>query len=159
VRSIANLVGLYFTSVGRNSKLLLNVPPTREGLLHETDVERLIGMREMLEMIFRENLAGGASPGWRATGSRTAVAELDLGRVVRAGLADVRENVERGQIVAQYLLEGSDGGEWSVLSRGTTIGYRKLDRFTPVPVRRVRLTIEDAVAQPNPVTIGLYAGF
>ena len=29
--AVDNLVDLYFTSVGRNAKLLLNVPPTREG--------------------------------------------------------------------------------------------------------------------------------
>ena len=44
VRSVDNLVNLYFTSVGRNSKLLLNVPPTRDGLLHDIDVERLSGI-------------------------------------------------------------------------------------------------------------------
>jgi alpha-L-fucosidase len=159
VRSVANLVGLYFTSVGRNSKLLLNVPPTREGLLHATDVERLVGMREMLESVFAYNIAAGHSLAWRSTGSRTAVAELDLERVMHVGLADLREDITRGQMVAQYVFEGSDGGAWNVLSRGTTIGYRKLDRFTPIPVQRVRLTIEDAVAPPNPVTIGLHAGF
>ncbi|MBR5333400.1 MAG: alpha-L-fucosidase, partial [Alistipes sp.] len=41
VRSVANLVDIYFQSVGRNSVLLLNIPPDRRGLLHETDVEHL----------------------------------------------------------------------------------------------------------------------
>jgi hypothetical protein len=45
-----------------------------------------------------------------------------------------------------------------VLSRGTTIGFRKLDRFGPVAVRRVRLRIEDAVAAPTPVGLRLYSG-
>ena len=49
MRPVENLVELFFTSVGRNSKLLLNVPPTREGLLHEVDVARLRGMRERLQ--------------------------------------------------------------------------------------------------------------
>ena len=39
-----NLVNLYFTSVGRNGKLLLNVPPTRDGVLHPTDVARLTAL-------------------------------------------------------------------------------------------------------------------
>src|SRR5262249_39585885 len=41
VRSAANLLELYCSSVGRNSKLLLNVPPSTHGVLHETDVARL----------------------------------------------------------------------------------------------------------------------
>ena len=43
VKSADTLLETYFTSVGRNSKLLLNVPPTRAGLLHETDVAQLRG--------------------------------------------------------------------------------------------------------------------
>ena len=43
VKTVEQLVALYFTSVGRNSKLLLNVPPTRDGVLHPIDVERLSG--------------------------------------------------------------------------------------------------------------------
>ena len=57
VRSIDNLVDLYFTSVGRNSKLLLNVPPTRRGLLHDTDVARLAGMRARLDALFADDVS------------------------------------------------------------------------------------------------------
>ena len=61
VKTVDQLVDLYFTSVGRNSKLLLNVPPTRAGLLHETDVERLTGMRRLLSVLFQNDLANAAS--------------------------------------------------------------------------------------------------
>jgi hypothetical protein len=70
----------------------------------------------------------------------------------------LREEIEHGQVVGRYLLEGSDGGPWQTLSRGTTIGCRKLDQFAPQSVRRVRLIVEDAVAAPRPVRIGLYTG-
>jgi alpha-L-fucosidase len=158
VKTVDQLVELYFTSVGRNSKLLLNVPPTREGRLHETDVARLIGMRERLAALFKDDLAAGRRAAWRSTGARTAVAELDLGRPVRVGIADLGEEIEHGQAIAGYQLDGEIGGQWRTLSRGTTIGYRRLDRFAPQSVRRVRLQIDDAVAPPRPVRIGLYAG-
>ncbi len=60
VRSAENLVELYFLSVGRNSMLLLNVPPDTRGLLHEADVESLRGFRARLGEIFATNLARGA---------------------------------------------------------------------------------------------------
>lgn len=60
VRSAENLVELYFSSVGRNSLLLLNVPPDQRGLLHEKDVEALRGFRKRLDQIFETNLAEGA---------------------------------------------------------------------------------------------------
>ncbi len=158
VKSVDDLVEIYFTSVGRNSKLLLNVPPTRDGLLHEVDVARLAGMRERLAMLFRDDLARDVTPAWRSTGARTAVAELALPGETELRIADLREQIEHGQRVARYVLEGDDGTRWRVLSRGTTIGYRKLDRLAPVPVRRLRLTVEDAVDVPRLVRIGVYAG-
>lgn len=142
VRSVDNLVNLYFTSVGRNSKLLLNVPPTKDGLLHDVDVERLTAMRAKLDAMFRLNLGG--------TGT--------LKEAVTASVADLREDIATGQAVAGYRLEGSlDGETWQLLSKGTTIGYRKLDRFTPTTIRHARLTITDSVATPGRVSLGLYA--
>jgi len=43
------------------------------------------------------------------------------------------------------------------LSRGTTIGHCKLDRIAPPPVRKVRVVVEEAVAAPRPLRIGLFA--
>jgi alpha-L-fucosidase len=157
VRSVDNLVDLYFTSVGRNSKLLLNVPPTRQGVLHEMDVARLAGMRARLDAIFAEELTRGGRADWRATGQTTAIGEIDVGREVVAGISDLREEIARGQNVAAWLLEGETPDGWTELCRGTTIGYRKLDRFEPTRVRRLRLTIEDAISTPAPVRLTLFA--
>jgi alpha-L-fucosidase len=157
VKSAEQLVTLFFSSVGRNSKLLLNVPPTREGLLHPTDVEHLAAMRGSLDSLFAHDLGVGHQLRWRAR-ARGAVGELDLGRTSSIGVIDLAEDIAHGQVVARYRVEGSDGGPWRTLSSGTTIGYRKLDRFPPILARRVRLTIENAVATPRPVRIRLFAG-
>lgn len=158
VRKVDDLVGLHFSSVGRNSKLLLNVPPTREGLLHPTDVARLAGMRAHLGSLFAEDLAAGRRASWRPTGARSAALEVDLGRSTEIGIADLREDVARGQVVSRWSLEGSDGGPWRVLARGTTIGFRRLVRVERASVRRVRLAVEDAVAAPERVEVRLFAG-
>jgi len=157
VKTIDTLVELYFTSVGRNSKLLLNVPPMRDGLMHDADVARVAGMRARLATLFADDLAARRRVRWHRTGKRTAVAEIDLGRSITVGIADLGEDIAHGQAVARYRLEASDGGQWRTLVRGTTIGFRKLDRFDPVAARRVRLTIEEAVDTPQPVSIGIYA--
>lgn len=156
VRSVGNLLDLYFTSVGRNSKLLLNVPPTRAGVLHQTDVARLAGMRTRLDAIFAENLTRDRPLDWRVTGPTTAVGEVDPGRDVVAGISDLREDVTRGQNVAAWVLEGETPVGWTEMCRGTTIGFRKLDRFEPLRVRRLRLTIEDAITTPAPVRLSLF---
>jgi alpha-L-fucosidase len=156
VRSIDDLIELYFVSVGRNSKLLLNVPPGPDGLLHETDVARLAASQDRLRALFASDLARGASTTWRRTGERTAVADVELLREVTASIARLEEDIAKGQMVARFTLSGFDGEAWRKLSSGTTIGYARLCRFEPVTVRRVRLTIEDALAAAEPVTIRLH---
>jgi alpha-L-fucosidase len=158
VRSVDDLVGLFFTSVGRNSKLLLNVPPTPDGLFHDTDVARLRGMDEALGALFAEDLASGASRTRTVSGPRTAVQELDLRSAVSVGIADLREDIRNGQSIAAYRLEGLVDGNWRILSRGLTIGYRKLDRWEPVPLRRMRLHVEDGWGAPPEVRVALHAG-
>ena len=52
VRSLANLVNIYYRSVGCNSVLLLNIPPDRRGLIHETDVQRIKELSSYLTNTF-----------------------------------------------------------------------------------------------------------
>jgi alpha-L-fucosidase len=156
VRTVEDLTQLYFTSVGRNSKLLLNVPPTRDGLLHDVDVARLRGLRSSLNQLFGAPIAIGRVA-WRRTGAHSGEAEWSLPRAGTPGIARLGEEITRGQRVARYSLAGHDGQAWRTLSSGTTIGYAKLDRLSEAgPIRRIRVTIEDAVAPPEPVSLRLF---
>jgi alpha-L-fucosidase len=77
---------------------------------------------------------------------------------VAVTLADLREDITLGQAVARYTLEGLVDGQWRDLSRGETIGYRKLDRLEPVTVSGVRVRVDEAVGEVGPITVGLYGG-
>jgi alpha-L-fucosidase len=159
VRTVDNLESLYFSSVGRNGKLLLNVPPTRDGLLHSTDVARLAGFRAQLTSLFERDLARDARRSSSVIGPGKAEVELDLGRAVPVAVARLEEDITGGQSVARYTLYGAVDRDWRVLSSGSTIGYTKLDRFEPVNVRRVRLAIEGAAGMPHDISVKLYSPF
>jgi alpha-L-fucosidase len=124
--------------------------------LHHTDVERLAGMRQRLQELLGHDLTKGKKRVWRRTGPHSATVEIDLGRVAEVSIVDLGEEIAKGQLVARYTVEGSTGDDWKPLSKGTTIGYRKLDRVAPTSVQRVRLTIEDALDTPLPVRMALY---
>lgn len=129
VRTVENLVELYFNSVGRNSLLLLNVPPTPEGLLHEVDIARLKAMRQALDRTFAHDLVSDT----RTSGN---VAELQL-----AGEANViclQEKIEQGQRISRFTME-ADGAP---LIEGTTVGYKRLLRIPTTSARTLRITVE-----------------
>ena len=155
VKNGDTLLELYFRSVGRNSKLLLNVPPTRDGLLHGADVAALTSFAEKKRALFARDLAAGKKVTWQTTGTPTA--EIDLGRSTSVSIARLEEDITKGQAVARYTLLGSDRGEWRELSTGTTIGYARLDRFPPTMLGRVRVVVHESVSTPNPIRIRLYS--
>jgi alpha-L-fucosidase len=157
VRTVDQLVDLYFRSVGRNSKLLLNVPPTRDGLLHETDVARLAGMHGRLRTLFAEDLAAHVTVKG-VVFPTSSEKEIDFGRGTTISVVRLAENITRGQVVGRYRVLGSDGGDWRPLSQGTTIGYAKLDRFGPTTVRRVRIVVDEAIAPAGPIDVKVFAG-
>jgi alpha-L-fucosidase len=156
VKTVDELVSLYFTSVGRNSKLLLNVPPTRDGVLNSIDVGRLAGLDARLGELLGDDLARGRRVVRQTTGARTETTLVDLGRSARVSIVDLGEDITRGQLVARHRVEGRNGEDWQPLAAGTTIGYRRLHRFAPVQVRQIRLVISDALAAPPPVRIAVY---
>ncbi len=57
VRSFENLKDIYLKTVGGNANMLLNIPPTPEGLFHETDVKTLAALGSFIRGAFAENLA------------------------------------------------------------------------------------------------------
>jgi alpha-L-fucosidase len=154
VKTPENLVNLYLRSVGRNSKLLLNVPPTPEGLLHSADVASLNGMHQRLAAMFAKNLARGRT---RLSVDGT-MRQNDLSAPSAIGFVRLSENIERGQTVAKYVVQGYDGAKWVDISSGTTIGYAKIDRITDTTVfRSVKVTVTEANAAPVAVQIEAYA--
>ena len=56
-KSVQELLKIYYNSVGRNSLLLLNVPPDNRGLIPAEDSLRLMEFRTALDSIFAQDLA------------------------------------------------------------------------------------------------------
>ncbi len=181
VKSVGQLLDIYFSSVGRNSLLLLNLPPDRRGLIHENDVQRLREFRQTLDAIFDENLALGASseasnikgknPAYGADKitdgdkdtywttddwATAATVEFDLGAEKTFNVAELAEYIAIGQRVEQFALEAWTDGAWKEFTRGTTIGYKRLLRFDDVTTDRVRLRILESRVCPTLSGFGLY---
>ncbi|HEX6643076.1 MAG TPA: alpha-L-fucosidase [Gemmatimonadales bacterium] len=171
VRTVENLADLHFTSVGRNSKLLLNVPPTRDGLFHATDVERLAGFGASVARLYeRDGAKGASSPDrggrrlvagrprtwWSPRGS-SGMVELALRRPTPMSVLCLEEAIAHGQVVESYRVAARVAGAWREVARGTTIGHRKLDRIEPVTADAIRLTIERALGVPRIARLSLLA--
>lgn len=155
VRSVENLVGLYFTSVGRNSKLLLNVPPTRDGLFHATDVDRLRGMASALTAMRAQRLAKAEGRGTRLD-ARRMVQSIAVSPRAPLTVVELGEDITQGQQITSWQLH-ADRLDGPMIASGTTVGYRQLRRIPPVKTSKLYLVTTVLDTAPR-VTVLAYAG-
>jgi alpha-L-fucosidase len=178
VKPPEKLVDIYYSSVGRNSVLLLNVPPDRRGRINDSDIKSLTGMRKILDQTFARNLAyravvsssnerpghaGGAlvdndsSTYWTTNdGVTSATLECVLPARVTFDRAAIQENIQVGQRVERFHIDVWDSTRWTQVVQGTTIGYKRLLRFPAVTGEKVRLVIDQARSSPTVSSFGLY---
>ena len=152
VRDGENLFQLYLKSVGRNSKLLLNVPPTRDGLLHERDIASLMAFRD------RRSAFDDRAVAPPEVNRQRNVRSFYLPREMAIDGVRLAENISNGQTVSRYLVLGcTDSGCNDVmLSSGTTIGYAKIDRFSAVNVRLLRIVLSEEREPPPELSVVAY---
>ncbi|NLH17298.1 MAG: alpha-L-fucosidase [Phycisphaerae bacterium] len=171
VKSVKHLLDIYYSSVGRNSLLLLNLPPDRRGLIHENDAARLAEFGKIIRETFKTNLASASktttgadklidgkwdtvwSPG---QGKTTMVAEFDLGGPKTFNCVMVQEFIPEGQRVEEFSVEAWDGNVYKPIAKGTTIGYKRLLRFDNTTSGKVRLNILKSRAEPKINEFGLF---
>ena len=148
------LFDIYCRSVGRNSKLLLNVPPTRDGVLHPNDVASLMAFRDLRAARFVQVGVGQSAWSLAAGGGQL---DVPFTKPVRIDAVRIEEDIEHGQTVARFAIQGQDAGAWRELARGATIGYARIERFAPVTVTAVRVFIEETTTPVARLTLRAYA--
>lgn len=179
VRSVSNLLQLYYESVGRNALLLLNVPADTRGLLSKTDSLNLAQYRAALDDIFSVNLAEGAcasassSRGRAYSASKTLKGGYDSywaapDGVTQASLSYefceaktfnrvvLQEYIPLGQRVKSFTVEVRENCEWREIASATTIGYKRILLVPETTADAVRVNITGALACPLINGFGLY---
>ena len=182
VKSVSDLLGIYYASVGRNSLLLLNVPPDKRGLIHSIDSLRLMEFRSALDRIFGTDMSDGASAeasqvrgkSGRFSASNildddydsywttddgvdeaSVTVELDGKKTFNRIL--LQEYIPLGQRVSEFSVDiRDDKGQWQRAAEGTTIGYKRILLIDKVTADAVRVNILKSHACPVLNGFGLY---
>ncbi|MDR6553358.1 alpha-L-fucosidase [Paenibacillus qinlingensis] len=179
VKTVEELVNLYESTVGGNSALLLNLPPDKRGLIHETDVRHLRELGYWLRGTYGTDQAAGAyvkasqtmdsdvdahyvTDGRSDTywcppeGTERAELELDLGKVMTWDRIVLKEYIQSGQRIERFQLAYKEGEEWKPLYEGTVVGYKKICRVPRITARYIRLAITESRVNPTLNHFGVY---
>lgn len=175
VKTLSQLLTIYYSSVGRNANLLLNVPVSREGLIHKNDSTALMELRQVLDESFKTNLAlgkevvvsvnkpfsknltdGDFESYWAAPEKDlTASLLVDLGEETTINRLLLQEYIPMGQRVKAFRVEYWNGSSFVELDRQTTIGYKRILKFPTVRTNKLQIHLE-ANAAPVLSEIQLY---
>jgi alpha-L-fucosidase len=181
VRTLPQLLDIYYNSIGRNSSLLINFPVDTRGLVHEKDAEQILKLAEAVKADFAVNLIDGKKitasnvrgnskkyeaqnvadnnpeSSW-ATDDSVIVSSItiDFGEPTEFNRFLVQENISFGQRVKEFTLEALFENEWEQITSQTTIGRKRILRFPNVVASQLRLNIVDSKACPVISNMGVY---
>lgn len=178
----AELVSIYFKTVGNNTSMNIGIAPDTRGQLCDDDVASLEGFGERIQAIFATNLAqaatvtasnvrgnaadyaaGNAVSGkkegkyWAADDAvLTPDLTLDFGKPITFSVISLREQIQLGHRIDDFALDSWQHGEWKEFAAGTCIGSRKLWRGQPITSDKIRLRITKAADCPAICEFGVY---
>jgi len=178
VKSLEKLIDIYFNSVGLNSSLLLNIPVDNRGLIHENDTKRLYELNNYIRNTFSNNFFmeskmyfnGMSHPIDKLIDNKISsmcpfktklnnVIEISLNENKIVDIFKISENINLGQRVKKFRLEALVNDIWVTIEEGTTIGSKRLIKFDPIEIKKLKFTIIDSKDIPMISEIGIYKSY
>lgn len=178
VRPLDELTDIYEKSVGGNATMLLNIPPTPDGLFHENDVCRLKEIGHYLRKFYSRNITadqctvtssahveGHAAANiltddesWFepvSEGNNTMITfawpeAKQIDRIV------MKEQIEFSQRVGNYTVDAYLNNKWESVAGGTVIGHKRIISLPAVKASGLRITFDDVRVKPVIRFIGIY---
>ena len=181
VRSFENLKDIYLKSVGGNTTLLLNIPPMKNGKIHEKDMAILKRLGEFINDTFKDNLlknalittvpehdCRGNSPDMMRTddyntyfmnkeGENKLLIEIKFDECKKLNYLVLKEAITFSQRVEKFNVYFNDeSGNKIKIFEGTTIGYKRIIDLKGNKTDNLTIEIEDSRVAPVMSFVGVY---
>ena len=185
IRSLKNLIDIYYSSVGGNSLLLLNVPVDKNGRINDKDVSKLVKFGDKIKREFSvqaiiKDITAPVHEGsnkirniinysynknsYDATSFYTPLIESDsytinikLDGIYNVDKIRLVENVAYSQRVESYTIKAKVKDKWKVVYVGETIGYNRVARLKKaVYTEEIEIIIDKCRSKPYLEFIGIY---
>lgn len=184
-RTVTQLVDIFYTSVGRNGNLILNLSPDKRGLVPDNQLDALSKAAQIINDTFAANLASGGKVAadnsnvtndpklildgnldtwWEAAPGKTnGTLTLALPKPVTFDVVSLQEAVDhRGQRIESFAIETWNGSAWVAADKIasdelTTVGHHRLIRLkSPLTTDHVRIRVISSRLEPTLAELGLF---
>ena len=180
VRSFENLKDIYLKSVGGNTTLLLNLPPMKNGRIHEKDATNLKKLGNFISTAFAYNLLDEAGittippldcreqePGVMRTddyktyfmneeGTNKLMIKINWVEKKKLNYLVLKEAIPFSQRVEKFKICYEENGNMKECYNGTTIGYKRIVDLKGIQTDCLAIVIEDSRVAPVMSFVGVY---
>lgn len=140
-KSVDELMNIYYKSIGYGGVLLLNSSPDTMGVIPEGDMKRYSEFGEEINRRFSKPLK-------TIKNKKGKTVELIFEKPIEINHTIIMEDYHKGQSIREYVIEGQIDKEWKILTKGSSVGRKKIDPFSTVKVLKVRLRVIRSVDIP-----------
>lgn len=131
LRNLDQLMEIYYKSVGRGALLLLNAAPDTTGLIPPEDMALYKQFGDEINRRFGKCIA--------STSGNAEILEIKMEKPTKIDHVVIQEDIVFGERVRDYVVEGQTNENWIELAKGSSIGYKRIERFDAVEVSAVRV--------------------
>ena len=143
LKSLDELVGLYYYSVGRGANLLINIAPDRRGLLPEADASRFVEFGKYVKERFSEPIEADVI----RNGNKYSLSFFDETLVNHVIL---KEDLSEGVKIQGFsvYVHPTHFGAPILVYRGETVGHKFICQFPTVCTQKIEVAV-DKEASPH----------
>ncbi|MGO4348242.1 alpha-L-fucosidase [Paenibacillus sp. MCAF9] len=153
IKSLDQLIGLYYYSVGHGTNLLLNIGPDRQGLLPSKDTSRLAAMGAEIRRRFDSPIATLEQCTHNQNEWIYEPADPHLiDHIV------IQEDLSSGEHILSFQINIMTEKSHRTITvyEGQNIGHKAIVRIPPVKVRGVTLTVTKSQGEPTIKELSFY---
>lgn len=156
LKTVDELMGLYYYSVGRGANLLINIAPDRRGLLPETDAQRFVDFGNEIRRTFSNKIA--CFNDFKQNSMENNVYSVVFNDVTCINLVVLEEDMSNGEQIEEFSVYAYPYpyGDKILIYKGFTVGHKHICKFQSISARKIEIVIEKQIHKSNINNIEVY---
>lgn len=141
VISLGTLIKRYYTTVGRNTNMLIGMAIDTSGLFPDKETHLFAQFGEAIKKRFSDSIAQTKGMGDEFV-LKLANHRVKVNQVV------LMEKIAKGERIRKYVVQAWLNNRWINVCKGISVGHKRIQTFETVRTKKLRLKIVKAARTP-----------
>jgi alpha-L-fucosidase len=141
VISLHKMVKRYYTTVGRNTNMLIGMAIDTSGQFPQKETHLFAQFGHIIKKRFGHDIAHASGKGKNLV--------LQLGdQPEKVNQIVLMEEIAKGERIRNYAVQARLNGQWKTVCSGKSVGHKRIQTFQPIRTKKLRLHISRASRKP-----------